>query len=331
MGDALKALSAMQQRLRKAAVSIAAVATLPLAFACTMPVGLERQDAAHPLQGKIWDVARSRMVPKEALLQDLASARIILLGEVHDNPEHHRLQADVLRAVLAQGRRPALAMEQFDREFQPAIDAAAAKPGVSADALASAGGFNRDGWPWTMYEPLLAIAIDARLPVVALNLPRERTREVARRGFDALGVAAASVLALDATWNPARQAIMDREIADGHCGKLPQSALPRMINVQRARDAVMADALLGRAADGVIVIAGTGHVRNDVGVPVYLASRAPAQRVVSIGFIEVEPGEDAVNDYVRPTASALPYDYAWFTSAAKRDDPCAGLVMPERK
>ena len=331
MGDALKALAGVRQRFRKAAIGIVAVATLSLAFACTLPAGLVREGAVHPLQGRIWDVARGRMVSKEALLQDVASARIILLGEIHDNPEHHRLQAEVLRSVLAQGRRPALAMEQFDREFQPALDAAAAKPGVSADALASAGGFNRDGWPWAMYEPLLATAIEARLPVVALNLSRDGTRAVARQGFDSLGAGAVRTLALDATWNAARQAVMDREISDGHCGKLPPSALPRMINVQRARDAVMADALLGGQGDGAVVIAGNGHVRNDVGVPVYLASRAPAQRVVSIGFIEVHPGENAVNDYVRPPATALPYDYAWFTSAAKREDPCAGLVIPERK
>ena len=331
MGDALKALPGVRQRLRRAAIGSVAGVTLSMAFACTMPAGLVRQDTLHPLQGKIWDVVRSRTVSKEAVLQDLASARIILLGEVHDNPEHHRLQAEVLRAVLAQGRRPALAMEQFDREFQPAIDAAAAKPGVTADALAGAGGFNRDGWPWEMYEPLLATAIEARLPVVALNLSRDGARAVARQGFDTLGAAAARTLALDATWNPAREAVMNREIADGHCGKLPPSALPRMINVQRARDAVMADALLRRQGDGAVVIAGNGHVRNDVGVPIYLARRAPGQRVASIGFIEVEPGEAAPSDYVRPPASALPYDYAWFTSAAKREDPCAGLVIPDRK
>ncbi len=300
-------------------------------FACATPPGLVRPEAAHPLQGKIWDVSRGRMVPKEALLHDLTYFRLILLGEVHDNPEHHRLQAEVLRAVIAQGRRPALAMEQFDREFQPAIDAAVAKPGTSADSVASAGGFNKDGWPWGLYEPLLAAAIDARLPVVAINLSRDRTREVAKQGFEILGESAVRELALDRTWNPTRQAIMNREIADGHCGKLPPAALPRMVNVQRARDAIMADTLISRLDAGAIVIAGAEHVRNDIGVPVYLANRVPGQRLVSIGFVEVEPGLVAASDYVRPPALAMPFDYVWFTSAAQRDDPCAGLVIPNRQ
>ena len=267
---------------------------------------------------------------KEALLRELATAQFILLGEVHDNPEHHHAQAEVLRALIAQGRRPALAMEQFDREHQPAIDALLAQPGAPPDAIGDAGGFDRKGWDWPQYAPLLKIASDARLPIVAINLSRNRARDVARQGFASLGPGVATELALEATWNPVRQAIQAREIDDGHCGKLPPSAMPSMANVQRARDATMADALLGRAGTGAVVIAGTGHVRNDVGIPVYLANRAPDKRVISIGFVEVAPEQLGVNDYVRPPATALPFDYVWFTSAAELQDPCAGLVMPKR-
>jgi uncharacterized iron-regulated protein len=162
---------------------------------------------------------------------------------------------------------------------------------------------------------------------VALNLPRERTREVARRGFEALGVAAASVLALDATWNPARQAVMNREIADGHCGKLPLSALPRMINVQRARDAVMADALLARAAADAVLIAGNGHVRRDLGVPLHLARRAPKRSVLAVGILEVVEGVVRAEDYVAPAVGETPqFDVVVFTPRTDRPDPCAGFA-----
>lgn len=316
-------------RPRRLLVTIMATLTLLQVCSCATPPDPTRQEAAHPLEGKIWDVSRGRMVTKDALLGDLARASFVLLGEVHDNPEHHRLQAEVLRALVAQGRRPALAMEQFDREFQTAIDAARTGPDASADALASAGQFDRHGWQWSFYAPLLTVAIGARLPVIALNLSRDRTREVARQGFAFLGASAERDLALERTWNPARQAIMNREIADGHCGKLPPAAMPRMVNMQRARDAIMADALLSQPEAITIVIAGAEHVRNDIGVPVYLGSRAPGRRLVSIGFVEVNPGEIAVNDYIPPAASGLPFDFVWFTSAAERDDPCEGLRMPQ--
>jgi uncharacterized iron-regulated protein len=315
---------------RSIAIAFATLVALSQLFGCTAASEVPRPQAAHPLLGQIRDVQRGAAISKEALLRELASAQFVLLGEVHDNPEHHRLQAEILRSLIAQGRRPALAMEQFDREFQPALDAALASSSTSAEAVADAGRFDRKGWPWPLYEPLLSIAVEARLPIVALNLSRNRTREVARQGFGSLGASAAADLALDRSWNEARQAILAREIDDGHCGKLPASALPRMIDVQRARDATMADALVGLSDAGAVVIAGGGHVRTDVGMPVYLASRAPGRRSISVGFIEVDPERLAVPDYARAPATKLPYDYAWFTTAAEREDPCAGLVMPKR-
>jgi len=292
--------------------------------------------AAHPLLGKIWDVKRGAEISKDALLREAGTAQYLLLGEVHDNPEHHRHQAEVLRALIAQGRRPALAMEQFDREYQPAIDAVLAQSGDAsesgAEAIAEAGKFDRKGWDWPLYEPLLAIAAQARLPIVAINLSRNRTRDVARQGFASLGEGAIARLGLDANdWSPAQQAIEAHEIDDGHCGQLPPSAMTRMIDVQRARDGTMADAIVSKGADkAAVVIAGDGHARNDVGVPFYLARRAPGKRVMSIGLVEVDPDQRTVSEYVRPPAKALPFDYVWFTSATEREDPCAGLVMPAR-
>ena len=322
----------------RAAIAHRIVVTSAVAVALALIVGAlqlsgcaaVRESSTHPLPGRIHDVRRNVPITKEALMRELASADFVLLGEVHDNPEHHRLQAEVLHALIARNRRPSLAMEQFDREYQSAIDAILAAPGASAEAIADAGGFNRKGWDWPRYAPLLSIAADARLPIVAINLSRNRTRDVARQGFASLGSGAVAQLALDRNWTAAQQAVQEREIDDGHCGQLPGSALPKMVDVQRARDATMADALVERGDSGVVVIAGNGHARTDVGIPVYLTARAPGKRVISVGMIEIDPDARDVGTYARAPATALPFDYAWFTTAAQRDDPCAGLVMPRR-
>ena len=50
-------------------------------------------------------------------MADIAAARdFVLLGEKHDNPDHHRLQAWMIDALVARGRRPAIAMEMLDAE-----------------------------------------------------------------------------------------------------------------------------------------------------------------------------------------------------------------------
>jgi len=53
---------------------------------------------------------------------------LVLLGEVHDNAEQHALRLRAFEALLATGARPTLALEQFDRQHQAAIDQALAQP-----------------------------------------------------------------------------------------------------------------------------------------------------------------------------------------------------------
>src|SRR5687768_4939373 len=67
----------------------------------------------HPLTGRIWDVASGEFIDRPTLIMRLARAEFVLLGEKHDNPDHHRLQAEVVRGLIAAGRRPAVGFEMF--------------------------------------------------------------------------------------------------------------------------------------------------------------------------------------------------------------------------
>src|SRR5215470_544423 len=68
----------------------------------------------HPLTGRIWDVAQSGFVTMDAAATAVTAARFALLGERHDHPEHHQLQAWLLRRMVEAGRRPAIAFEMLD-------------------------------------------------------------------------------------------------------------------------------------------------------------------------------------------------------------------------
>ena len=67
----------------------------------------------HPLTGRIWDVSSDRFIDRKTLVERLARADFVLLGERHDNPDHHMLQAEVLRDLIAVGRRPAVGFEML--------------------------------------------------------------------------------------------------------------------------------------------------------------------------------------------------------------------------
>ena len=283
--------------------------------------------ADHPLVGTIWDARERRFVARTALESACARADFVLVGEVHDNPEHHRFQLELLAAIVRAGRRPAVAMEQFDRDHQAALDRARIERPGDAEHLADAAQFDRRGWHWPFYEPIVAAALRDDLPLVAANLSRRDGFAVVERGYDALGKSVAAHLGLAQPFGAAQAAAMEAAVRYGHCGKLPEKVVPRMAEAQRARDAVMADALLARAAAGAVLISGNGHARRDLGVPLHLAARAPERSVLAVGIVEVVEDRVRAEDYVVPAAGEAPqFDVAVFTPRTERADPCVGFA-----
>ena len=284
----------------------------------------------HPLTGRIWDVAAARFVTTEALTARLAAARFVLLGERHDHPEHHRLQASIVRGLAAAGRRPTVAFEMLDADQAAALAAHVQRSPRDAAGLGDAVGWSRSGWPpWPLYQPIAEAALAVGLPLAAANLPAGTARAVARGDLGALGPELVRAHGLDRPAAPAVQAAMEGEMRDSHCGKLPDAVLPPMVTAQRARDATMAERMLATAADGAVLIAGAGHVRTDRGVPVYLTARAPGASIASLAFVEVATGRSAAPDYAaRFGAERLPFDYVWFTTRADDVDHCARFERP---
>jgi uncharacterized iron-regulated protein len=280
-------------------LSVLAVVALA---ACAHPLEVEE----HPLVGKIWDARGAAFVPAEQLFDRAARARHVILGETHDNPQHHRLQRVVLDALAARGGARLLAMEQFDAERQAALDAARPRA-ADAEAIAAAGAFDRKGWDWPRYRPLVQFALERGWPLVAANLSRNDARAVvsdpSRSGLPPAP--------------PALREGLERDIAQSHCGSRPEpKRLAGMVEAQRARDARMASVLKGNS----VLIAGAGHARRDRGVPLYLSDGD----VVSIAFMEVRRDSASPQDYFDDFAGPASFDYVWFTPRAKRADPCAG-------
>ena len=283
--------------------------------------------AAHPLSGRIWDTRAQDWVSTTELERRLTRARYVLLGEVHDNAGHHRLRRVLLAAMVRDGRRPAIAMEQFDREHQPALQRVQNEPAPTPDLLKTAGRVDAQGWNWSFYEPIIRLALEHRLPIVAANLSRADAFRVSTEGAAAvLGPAAVSALQLDQPLPGAARLKLERVIEDGHCGKAPPNILPGMVAAQRARDAIMAQTLQAHAP--AVLIAGNGHVRRDFGVPHYLAHYPQGDDVRAVGFIEVDAAQPAPTDYV--TAGAPEYDYIAFTPRTPRPDPCKDLRFKQR-
>ncbi|MFQ5521385.1 MAG: ChaN family lipoprotein, partial [Candidatus Methylomirabilia bacterium] len=112
----------------------------------------------HALTGRIWDVSAASFVDGRTLVSRLARGRFVLLGEKHDNPDHHVLQARLLRALIAVGRRPAVGFEMFNTDDAPAIATHLASAPTDAAGLGEAVGWDERGWPdWATYQPIAQV------------------------------------------------------------------------------------------------------------------------------------------------------------------------------
>lgn len=300
------------------------------ALACTLLMGACAGFAAlgNALPAPVvWDVQAGTAISEADLVARIAPARYRLLGEVHDNPQHHALRARLLSGVARTGREPAVVLEQFDLGYDPALVKAQAA-GVDAEGLAGAGELDRRAWAWPLHKPIIEAALAAGLPIHAGNAPRDAFDALIRRD-DRSAIAPSLLARLSASrWTEQQARALREDIIEGHCRKLPETLVPRMAVAQRLRDAAMADALSRSATrDGAILIAGNGHVRRDLGVPVYLTT-AGAGDVVSVGLIEMMPAQLGAPDAGRTAAATHPgFDYLWLTGAIERADPCAGFAV----
>ncbi len=280
----------------------------------------------HQLAGRIWDISAASFIDATTLVERLARSRFVLLGEKHDNADHHRLQAWLLKALIAAGRRPAVGFEMFTIDDGPAIARHLTIAPTDAVGLADAVDWKHSGWPdWTLYQPIVEAALQARLPIVATNLPKPTAQALGRQGMAALDPSQVARLGLDRPLPPDTHAQMAAEIRDAHCGYASEERVEAMILVQRARDAQMAERLViaGGRQDGAVLIAGAGHVRKDSGVPTSLATRAPDATVSSLTFLEVTQGITEPAAYAtRFQRGTLPFDYIWFTPRTDDLDPC---------
>jgi uncharacterized iron-regulated protein len=123
---------------------------------------------------------------EEPAFQQLLSADIVYLGERHDSVADHGAQLEIIASLYAANPDLAIALEMFQRPFQPVIDRYLAGEISEAELVEQTQYRQRWGFPWEYYAPFLRFAQAHQLPVLALNAPSEITRQVAREGLDSL-------------------------------------------------------------------------------------------------------------------------------------------------
>ena len=172
--------------------------TWPVLIALLLGSGVGAIDAyaqLQPAQAAVTGAARASGLQTNRITHAAAPGHarwlpIVLFGEVHDNAAQHAMRLEGLRALLLEGARPALLMEQFDREHQADIKRLRGG-GVAPDAdqiiLAGSGApaSATRRLNWAFYRPLIELALACDLPIVGtLNPARARRMAAAQIARD---------------------------------------------------------------------------------------------------------------------------------------------------
>lgn len=300
---------------------------------------LATENQKHPLVGKIWSTAERKFITNGELISRLAIRDYILLGETHDNPDHHRLQGWVITKVVRYDRKPAIIMEMIDRDQAGELatymsDVKARRQKQPATNFGTALRWEERGWPeWKIYQPVATSFFTAKLRVYPGNPSREELQAIRKNGFTKLEKQRKKELALDTDFLLSVQNAMKVELSKSHCDLLPFSALEPMANIQRYKDAILAESMIkGSKKQGSLLIAGSGHIRNDRGVPYYIKQRENDANIITLSFIEVEAGNNTPDEHIPATTERkAAVDYVWFTPGQTRKDPCVALKMKFKK
>lgn len=278
--------------------------------------------AEHPLVGTAWSTAEQRTLTRAELEQRIADARFVLLGETHDHPDHHRLQGELISSLITPSKGPAVAYEMLDPDRQADIDAFAQTGEQAVDAFAELVDWEHSGWPaWSLYRPAFAPVIEAKLPIFAAQFTRNQSKQFMTSGLGMLDPTTVSRYGLAQPLDAELQSLWLDEMFASHCDMVPREQLGGMVEIQRIRDAVMADAILrgAEAREQVVLVAGTGHTR-DVAVPRLLKmAEVPQAQIVNVAFVAVDGEILEAHDY------GDEHDILVFTPGVEREDPCAAM------
>ncbi|TBV03737.1 ChaN family lipoprotein [Stutzerimonas kirkiae] len=275
-------------------------ANLPALPEWQSPLGREHADL-----GRIRDLRSGEWLAPAQLLERLAAAPRVLVGEQHDNPDHHALQVWLLQALATRREQGALLLEMLTPDQQGAVDAVKARlaSGQAVTDLQGELAWAR-GWDWALYGPLVRHALRQPYPLLAANLEHGEMMRIYQEQPPLAGSASTAA--------PVRQALL-RQVREAHCGLLPESRMPAMLAIQQQRDRRMAEALLA-APLPALLFAGAYHVRRDLGVPLHL--RDLGGEAGTQVLILAEVGK-------RVTANQA--DFVWYSAALPAQDHCEKL------
>ena len=265
------------------------------------------QGSGDPAGGRALDLRNLQTL--DTVLPVLAASRVVYVGEAHDDYAHHLEQLEIIRRLYALHPDLAIGMEQFQQPFQQVLDDYVAGRIDERELLRKSEWYDRWRFDYRLYRPILTFARENRIPVVALNVPRELTNKVSQSGMESLTPEERSRLPAEIDHSDAAYRERLERIFQQHPNADKQE-FERFLQVQLLWDEGMAQRVaeyLQQEQDRhMVVLAGGGHIIYGSGIPNRVARRIAATRTIVMldNGGPVEPG--SADFLLFPPPASLP-------------------------
>ena len=259
-------------------------------------------DSAAPAAGPIVDSGSLSPVSRDALADAFASAGLVAVGEKHDSPDHHQVQAEMLALLADRVPATAVGLEMVSYEDQPILDAFSS--GAMSESAFAAWWKKNWGFDYALYRPVFDEARRRRLPLYGLNAPAALVKAVAKNGLAGLSPAdRARLRAQISESSDARYRAYVYKSVTSHAADKPNTlkkcmismgfqtasdpdAVARMLMAMAVWNETMGEQAARRIAEGktLFLVAGQGHVLYKAGVPESAARRGAGPNVVLLPY-----------------------------------------------
>ncbi|HLK15100.1 MAG TPA: ChaN family lipoprotein [Fimbriimonadaceae bacterium] len=252
-----------------ALVAVSALTHQTAPDAVHLPIG--RGGSMQIAPGEFANLREGKPATFDQFIVATEHSRFVYLGEQHATAAHQELEAKVIRAIQTSGRHVIVGVEMYQRPKQDVLDLWSEGKLEEPEFLIQSDWKGQWGFDYKFYKPVLDAVKEFRLPLVALNVPRDWVRAVGKGGYAGLPMSAKLQLPAELFLGNVEHRKVFEAMMGGH--QMTGTSMENMYAAQVLWDEGMADTALKYLArvpatqsSVFVIIAGAGHVMYDEGI-----------------------------------------------------------------
>jgi len=273
-----------------------------------MPEEMQKKMPKEDFRG----IKADNLADLNQIIEEVSQKKVIYVGEQHDQYGHHKVQFEFVKGLHERGGKVAVAMEMFQRPYQKYLDQYLNDEIDEKTFLEKTEYFTRWGFNYHFYRPIINYCKENHLPIVAMNVRKELSRKVARKGVDSLTADEKASIPqhLDLTNKQYEKRL--RKIFAAHA----PGAIMGFDNFYQSQvlwDETMAESihnfLVKNPDHQVVVIVGSGHLLYGHGIPSRVFRHGGYDQSIVISYMGQTPTEDMADYLMFPPEIPAPFTY----------------------